>query len=163
MRLFASRKENELDKKSWSFLRWFDIIIHGELYLSRLTLLRTPWFSIKLHWIHKPDPDRDLHDHPWWFVSFVLSGGYREMTCADPTVHPQVENTVRWFNMKNSREAHRISYVMPKTLTLVITGGKKKSWGFYDNMGRFTDWKTYIRTKHGEAAQMQHELSKRSR
>jgi hypothetical protein len=145
MRLFAKRTEPPEGNRGWTFLRWCDITIDGELYLSRLNLLKTPWFSIKLHWIHKPDPDRDLHDHPWWFVSFVLRGGYTEITCADPAIYPRIEHKVSWFNSKNCKEAHRIAYVKPKTLTLVITGGKKKSWGFFDDHGRFTDWKQYAR------------------
>jgi hypothetical protein len=170
MRLFASRKESESDKKKWTIYRWFDIVIHGELYLSRLTLLRTPWFSVKLHWIHKPDPDRDLHDHPWPFCSFVLRGWYKELECLRPSArgswitcddkegadmfYPVKERLIRWFNSKNTRAAHRITEVSPRLLTLVFTGPKTKSWGFYDSNFEFTDWKEYIKTQHGEAPKM---------
>lgn len=34
--------------------------------------------SIRLHWIHTPDLDRALHDHPWTFLSVVLIGSYTE-------------------------------------------------------------------------------------
>lgn len=35
-------------------------------------------FTIRLHHIATPDFDTDLHDHPGSFVSYVVTGGYRE-------------------------------------------------------------------------------------
>lgn len=168
MRLFKNRTEKELDKGDWGLWRWFDIVINGELYLTRLTLFKTPWFSVKLHWIHKADPDRDLHDHPWSFTSFVLRGWYKEMVCQKPGYRggwigrcvdveqlmeanhrfPVEERLVRWFNHKDTMAAHRITEVSPKLLTLVVTGPKTKSWGFYDeDTFNYTDWQTYIETQ----------------
>lgn len=160
MRLLKNRIEKELDKGNWSLWRWYDIVINGEQYLTRLTLVKTPWFSVKLHWIHKADPDRDLHDHPWNFTSFVLRGQYKELVCDKPDTRalwlraeavrtansrtPIKERLIRWFNHKNTRSAHRITEVSPKLLTLVVTGPKTKSWGFYDEgTFKYTDWETY--------------------
>ena len=81
MRLFANRVGTPASK--WAFWRWYDIVLEGEPYLTRLNLIKTPWFSVKLHWILRPDPDRDLHCHPWRFVSFVLRGGYEEYESKD--------------------------------------------------------------------------------
>jgi hypothetical protein len=130
MRLFAKRTDSPTSR--WGILRWTDIIINGDLYLSRLNLLKTPWFSVKLHWIILPDPDRDLHDHPWPFVSFVLSGGYKEIEAKDPANGPIVERVINWFNYKNTITSHRITVVQPNTITLIVTGPKIKGWGFYD-------------------------------
>ena len=163
MRLFKNRVEKELDKGNWGLWRWFDIVINGELYLTRLTLLKTPWFSVKLHWIHKADPDRDLHDHPWPFASFVLRGWYKELVCKKPDMRqawleadcckeaddlfPVEEQTIKRFNTKDTLAAHRITEVSPGLLTLVFTGRKSKSWGFYDeDTFKFTDWETYCQT-----------------
>ncbi len=167
MRIFGNRKEKELDKGSWGLWRWYDIVINGELYLSRLTLFKTPWFSVKLHWIHKADPDRDLHDHPWSFRSLVLRGWYKELECKKPDLRgkliegnspisanrytPVRERLVRWFNYKDTRGAHRITEVSPKLLTLVLTGPKTKSWGFYDeDTFNYTDWETYVATQQAK-------------
>ena len=170
MRLFKNRVETEkgLDKGNWSLWRWYDIIINGDLYLTRLTLFKTPWFSVKVHWIHKPDPDRDLHDHPWPFASFILRGWYKELECRRPDMrgiwmrfaqgpackevtevadrrYPVVERLVRWFNTKDTRAAHRITSASPKLVTLVFTGPKTKEWGFYDEETfKYTDWEPYI-------------------
>lgn len=48
--------------------------------LVRYYLLRTPWFAIFLHHLLRSDNARDPHDHPWTFVSVLLSGGYWENT-----------------------------------------------------------------------------------
>lgn len=170
MRIFPNRVETEktLDKGNWSLWRWYDIVINGESYLTRLTLFKCPWFSIKLHWIHKPDPDHDLHDHPWPFASFILRGWYKELECKKPDSRgawigrcvdveqrmeadhrfPVKERLVRWFNTKDTRAAHRITEASPKLLTLVFTGIKSKEWGFYDeDTFEYTDWETYVATQ----------------
>ncbi len=148
MRLFPSRVEKELDKDSWGLWRWYDIIIGGQLYLTRLTLFKCPWFSIKLHWIHKADPDRDMHTHPWNFVSFVLRGGYNEIMSEYPKIIDDKERSIKWFNKMNTISAHRIISVMPNTITLVITGAKQKDWGFWVADGddrRYIDYREYIK------------------
>lgn len=144
MRLFPNRRGQPAAK--WALFRWYDIILDGELYLSRLNLLKTPWFSIKLHWIHRPDPDRDLHDHPWWFVSFVLRGGYEEYESEYPRIFPGQPRQINWFNFKNKTTAHRISQVKPNTITLIVSGPKdrEKDWGFYDrDTLEYTPWNEY--------------------
>ena len=143
MRLFANRVERKRGK--WAFLRWHDIYLDGKPYLTRFQILKTPWFSIKLHWIHVPDKDRALHDHPWAFAAVVLRGGYEEYESKDPANKPGVLKTIRWFNYKNTVTAHRIATVKPKTLTLVVTGPKvDKDWGFYDpETLEFTNWRNY--------------------
>ncbi len=147
MRLFPNRTCSETRK--WKLWRWYDIILDGELYLTRLNLIATPWFSIKIHWIHRPDPDRDLHDHPWCFISLVLRGGYEEYESKDPTNKPGILRIINWFNYKNLKTAHRISKTKPGTITLILAGPKQdKSWGFYDEETlEYTHWKEYEEAK----------------
>lgn len=144
MRIFSNRIGKPSNK--WAFFRWYDIVLDGELYLSRLNLIKTPWFSVKLHWIHRPDPDRDLHDHPWTFIAFVLRGSYEEWESKKPASQSGKLRKINWFNYKNSVTAHRISKVAPNVLTLVISGPKnyKKSWGFFDaETLEYTNWRIY--------------------
>lgn len=170
MRVFPKRTEAEPDKGKWRLWRWLDIRINGKLYLTRLTMLRTPWFALHLHWIHLPDPDRDLHDHPWPFVAFILRGGYTEFRVRNPENQISEPSRIRWFNHHSTTSAHRIVDVRPKTLTLVITGRKSKSWGFWvpepfrdfegnsdfeDYMNEihtfrtYVPWREYIKVNHG--------------
>lgn len=146
MRLFPNRISKPSPR--WGLWRWYDIILDDKLYLTRLNIIQTPWFSIKLHWIHRPDPDRDLHDHPWPFVAFVLRGGYEEYESLNPTIHGGRLRIIQWFNYKDTRTAHRISKVKSNTLTLIFTGPRSKDWGFFDEKTyQFTPWKEYEEAK----------------
>ncbi len=152
MRLFPNRKsDNErAATSSFMFWRWFDIIPRGEteVYLARLNVLSTPWFGIKLHWINRPDQDRDLHDHPWSFLSILLWGNYDEVTPAvfekdGRWFSAQKTRRIRWFNFKRAPAAHRISRVSRRVVTLVINGPKTRDWGFYTADG-WVRWDRYV-------------------
>ncbi len=146
MRLFGNRKSKPSPR--WGFWQWYDIILDDELYLTRLNIFQTPWFSVKLHWIHRPDPDRDLHDHPWPFVSFVLRGRYEEYESKDPKNKPGKWRAINWFNYKNTKTAHRISYARDGTMTLIFAGPRSKSWGFFNEETReYINWKDYEEQK----------------
>jgi hypothetical protein len=53
----------------------------GDPYMIRRAI-NTPLGGVKLHQFLRSDDDRDLHDHPWSFVSLILRGGYWEHTHA---------------------------------------------------------------------------------
>lgn len=91
-----------------------------------------------LHWIVRPDPQPDPHDHPVTFLSIVLRGGYTEWRPEIPL------HVVRWFNLIRSTDVHRITYVKPGTLTLAIAGPKVRDWGHHTPAG-WVDWRTYQR------------------
>lgn len=55
-----------------------DIYFGGSLYMRRWRFISTPWFGVRLHHIVRSDNDRELHDHPFTFLSFILAGGYFE-------------------------------------------------------------------------------------
>lgn len=55
----------------------------GVPYMVRRAI-NTRFGGVKLHHILRSDDDRDLHDHPWSFLSIILWGGYwehRERDC----------------------------------------------------------------------------------
>jgi hypothetical protein len=52
-------------------------------YMRRF-IFRHPFGTVRLHNILRSDEDRHLHDHPFDFTSFLLSGGYTETTPCDP-------------------------------------------------------------------------------
>jgi len=113
---------------------------------SRLKFLE----NVYLHRICRSDDDRALHDHPWWNISIVLSGGYYE-------VMPDIAlgyadgwwrgTHQKWRGpgsivFRSSEAMHRIE--MPEhppteTWTLFITGRKSKEWGFFCPKG-FVHW-----------------------
>ena len=138
---------------------------------------RRPWFGVFVHRMDAPDPGIDLHDHPWWFGSLILWGGYTEeraalrvapwfATLAD---HWENEDEVRrgvvvrrrWLSWRTMRldECHRITQLdRPHVWTLVIHGPWRRGWGFYLPSG-FMDWRTYDSTVRAERRDMWAEIS----
>lgn len=106
----------------------------GRPYLERTYLLDTRWGGIYFHKILVSDPDRDLHDHPWKFLSVLLWGhGYYEH---------QPDGTKKYFSpfsinwRRDPAEPHRLE--LPKERgreqpqwTLVFIGRKVRDWGFH--------------------------------
>ena len=113
---------------------------HGNIYLRRWYLLpRNRFFNIYLHNIKHPDPCRDLHSHPWSFVTLVLWGWYNEDTrtrCSITTYN----RSVKWAGFRKGGRFgvfHRITHVAPRgVLSLVFTGKRQDQWGFL-NKGEF--------------------------
>lgn len=138
MKLFPNRVTENV--RDWMFWWWMDIRVTGQApYLTRLYIVQTPWFGIKLHWFGGPDPDRDCHDHPWWFLSWVLRGGYAERR---QVIAKKLSGTVlleeyttlrrRWsWCFRSSTAVHSIIQVEPRTMTLIINGPKVRTWGFW--------------------------------
>jgi hypothetical protein len=141
----------------------FQVAQGGRPYLDRLRLVQTPWAGVYLHRIHVPDPDRDPHNHPWWFASVVLSGGYDELVWDHPEDigQPAARDTIRWarrrvrnrWSLRTIRrsQAHRITGVHGQLWTLVLTGPRRSSWGFWTGEG-YVDWRDYVKDGNEDAA-----------
>jgi len=131
----------------WWLRTWFSGKPHfiiGDRYLLRWYVIpRNPWLNVYLHKFLHDDEDRALHDHPWWFVSWMLSGHYFEVSRS---------NFIRRRRMsiayRPATHAHRV--VLPKTLsgdpipcwTLVVTGPVIRDWGFLCPSG-WRHWKEF--------------------
>lgn len=125
---------------TWCFWRW---TITDSEYITRLHLLKTPWFAICLHWLNKPDPEPFLHDHPVSFLSIILRGGYSEKRMTK--YHGLKTISHHWFNLVKATptDRHTIIEVKPKTLTLALMGPKTREWGFHSADGSWILWKDY--------------------
>lgn len=115
------------------------MVLDGEAYLVRLHLVKSPWFAVMLHWIARPDPQPDPHDHPVTFLSLVLRGGYAEERHRKRGVD---HHRVRWLNWLRARDVHRITWVAPGTLTLALAGPVTREWGFHTPVG-WVSWRKY--------------------
>lgn len=121
-------------------------------YMFRWYLIpRNRRFNIYLHKFLRDDDDRALHDHPWWFLSWIIKGGYWEVV---PHRDGGPGNTVLRrgrFSLAFRRATHRHRVVLFPTLagkrqpcwTLVITGRPKRTWGFWCPKG-FVPWKEFV-------------------
>jgi len=129
-----------------------NITKNGELYLRRYYL--TPkWFPVRLyiHFIRMPDVDRAEHDHPWWFITTILKGGYTENVLSadklDKKLVPHIAGEVLY---RPASYTHKITYVMPGTWTFVIAGPYRKTWGFWEGK-KFTPFREYLGLEAGAA------------
>lgn len=121
-------------------------------YLMRWIILQTPWFSVYVHKLLRSDHDMSLHDHPWPFASFVLTG-YEEAVCAE-----NEDGSLRWWRevhgcgdvlLRRAGHRHRV-IIRDRTIpgwTVVLTGPRSRRWGFWPKGpgGTYTwcHWKSY--------------------
>ena len=121
-------------RSRWGLNQTFVIGKQGNPMMKRWRLIQTPWFGVYVHFIYREDLDPVPHDHPWWFASLVLRGGYFE------ELHERTgSGSLRGVSWKRGslhrfplHHAHRIVHVLPGTTTLVLVGPKARAWGFYD-------------------------------
>lgn len=117
----------------------------GGVYLVRWILAEAFGFRLMLHRFVRDDWARDLHDHPWWFVSLLIWGRYCE--------EGKDRVRFRFAGTGIARRAtwrHRIMVVNPRTgrkgpaWTLVLTGRRQRDWGFWTR-GRWAHHREYLR------------------
>ncbi len=136
----------------WCFWRWSEA---DSEYITRLHVVKTPWFAICLHWLNKPDPEPFLHDHPVSFLSIILRGGYTEVK------HRAFDNGRQWWERNwyniiraHPNDRHTIMSVKPGTLTLCFMGPKTREWGFHTDTDGWVYWRDYYRVKRAENGQV---------
>lgn len=136
----------ELRKRStarWALLRRMILRrADGVAYLDRIRLVQTPWLAIYLHRFDAPDPGYDLHDHPWPFITMVLTGGYLEAR-ADARDALRGRRVYRYEHRRRFRprrmrltECHTITTLdKVGTRSIVLVGRRSRDWGFYTPEG----------------------------
>lgn len=108
----------------------------GLVYLHRWGLSHDRIGGVLLHRMDAPDPGIDLHDHPWWFVSIIIKGGYVEARASNRQPNEQAWITRKPWSVKTMRldECHTITSLLTKhSWSLVLKGPRRRSWGFYVN------------------------------
>lgn len=130
----------------WAFMQRYMIPQpDGSPYVLRLRIVQTPLFGLYLHRWFSADNDRDLHDHPWWFVTWIIRGSYLEhINTISNELDQQSrgilsrwqEERKRWsLHAVRLNQCHRVVSFQPGTVTLILTGRRKRSWGFYTSEG----------------------------
>lgn len=106
-------------------------------YLRRWVL--SLWlFSLRIHhWIGSDD-QRCYHDHPWWFLTLILAGGYVDRS-------PTRRDILRPWSVRLRPAAHQHTVrVRPKGCwSLLLTGPDWRPWGFWVN-GKFVKRNKYF-------------------
>lgn len=109
----------------------------GASYLRRRYLVdpRVAPFGVMLHRIDQPDADRWLHDHPWRFVTIPLRGGYTEirtdgLKTEERHIGCSPDGRGRRLSYLGPSTFHRIERAAPNTITLVVTGRRRRNWAY---------------------------------
>lgn len=101
-----------------------------------------PFARIVIHNFLQSDVD-GLHDHPWGFQTYILAGGYWEVTKEGRTWRG-VGDTVT----ANANYFHRVELDHEKaggpTWTLFMMGQQEKDWGFLDKNDQWVQWEEYL-------------------
>lgn len=134
-----------------------DITDGGEVYLRRWFISpRNPkdskqWSRLYLHKFCKSDNLRDLHDHPWPYRTFILTGGYwehsfnpeyRKSEHIEPFIKSAFNKTrKKWYGpfssfKRGAKWTHAVELKDERPAwTLFMTGPKERSWGFHTDKG----------------------------
>ena len=134
MRFLKRRKVNTI--ADWAALRWADY--PDEQPFESFVILRTPLFQVALNF-HDPrgvNPVRELHDHPWSFITFVLKGSYTEVTGTvdgDRLINTHYRH-VDFVAKRRHDSPHGIVGMDPDGCTTLMISGpyQKKLWLYYD-------------------------------
>ena len=113
-------------------IRWRERLgLDGCPYVVRWRL-ETRWGSVRVHHWLGPDDDRAFHDHPWWFTTVVLRGGYADHS-------PEGVEHLRAPAIRHRTATHRHTVVPDPggAWTLVLTGPRIRAWGFWADGVRF--------------------------
>ena len=126
----------------------------GDNYLRRWHIIpENKYFNIYYHEIRASDLDRHLHDHPYFFSSFILEGGYYEHTEDDIISRKPGDLNIHspWFfhrlEMRDESGAN----------TIFITAPKIKIWGFKTEDGWVAN-QEYLE-KHGIQGALQNPIT----
>lgn len=137
---------------TWCFWRW-TFVDTG--YITRLHLVKTPWFAVCLHWLNHPDPEPYPHDHPVSFLSLILRGEYTERRGEEGNSWRTFrlgDRRRRWWNFVRATDVHSIIMVKRGTLTLALMGPKVREWGFHTPSGWQSRRDYYAEKNAAEAA-----------
>lgn len=109
-------------------------------YKTRWTFFGCPWFRLCLFRFTGDDWADDPHDHPNWFFSLGLRGGYFEEEFDERGNYlSERRYKAPWVRVFYHEHIHRI--LAKRTggaWALCAIGQEKHSWGFWVNQSRLT-------------------------
>ncbi len=113
------------------FFTWGEKLGRPECPYMRRWALNFGFFSLRIHHWYSSDDPRYFHDHPWWFVTLVISGSYTDVSTIGN--EPMTPGTIRY---RPALHRHTVSVSDGGCWTFMITGPTIRKWGFWVN-GKF--------------------------
>lgn len=111
---------------------------HLKGYLERWTVVKIGKLHIRLHDIKRNDATPFLHNHPFHYLSFILSGGYEE------NVDGKIINRKRFsLAFRSDKAYHRIVSVKPNTRTIFFTWKTSTKWNLKPSKEALKEWIIY--------------------
>lgn len=137
---------------------------HLEGYMERFWVIKPRWWlpiASRIHHILRSDSDKHLHDHPWYYLTIILRGGYWEVTFADPLKDYGYRYNLfqgedgqwykkRWYGpgsviIRKPNSWHRLIVNEGETAWTWFTTSKKvQEWGFKTPQGKI-HWRQYLK------------------
>lgn len=113
-------------------VRYMWTLRNGILHVNmvRYYLIKSRYFEVYFHQFIDDD-ESVLHDHPWSFLTIILSGGYDE-ELSDGTMRHLGPGRVVF---RDAAHRHRVliaDRLTGRVWTVVATGRRKATWSFFD-------------------------------
>ncbi len=108
---------------------------------ARRWVLQFSFCSLRIHHFYRSDDDRAFHDHPWWFLTFILAGAYIDVSEDSQTMLKRGDFAFR-------RAEHKHTVRTDGVWTFLITGAEVRTWGFWTKAGKFLRARKFF-WKHG--------------
>lgn len=122
---------------------------HGCDYLTRYVIVLFG-FGLRLHIWRKSDDQRNYHDHPWWFVTWCVRGGYTDISPSNPAdvmSAPVLDHlTVGALRFRPADWKHKALVDPGGAVTILLTGPKSRVFGFWPS-GKFVRPLKYFHDK----------------
>jgi hypothetical protein len=125
---------------------------HIGSYMERYWIIPYNRFTpaVRIHYIKESDDSRVFHDHPWWYITIILKGGYTEVKPIFDDLGNLIGEQRRRFNagsilFRRAKSWHRLE-IEPNdnTWTLFITGKWQQRWGFLIHSQKKMYYKEYL-------------------
>lgn len=96
-------------------------------FLIRKTLIHIGRLHIRIHRILSPDKSPYVHNHPFYYISIILKGGYTEELLINDHIKTKKHGFLSVIYRKPS-DFHRIKSINGPTSTLFFTFKIKMNW-----------------------------------
>lgn len=115
------------------------------------------FIAIRVHRIISSDDVRALHDHPWWFVTVIMRGGYLEVLPIDQEQPPERDryDTNNFWRapgdvvFHRGADRHRLELGQGRECwTFFIMGPISRDWGFHTADQGWVYWQHYLKAWH---------------
>lgn len=121
-------------------------------FVKRWTIESPAGYGLRLHRFYPDVEELTPHDHPWWFITFVLRGDYVDVTCREGVEVRRDFIRAPAVRFRGVRHEHRTITSAPGAWTIVINGADKRTWGFWPTPGRWLAWQEFRDRGLGRAA-----------